>query len=94
MLPCLAIILHAVSSSDQPQWTDDGRSTDVAIIFDVEADLPGKLSLFCILTTDDTRRFEHVPPTVCKASRNNLACYGVQPVYRAMRPESKAPDFA
>lgn len=70
MLPCLAVILHAVSSSDQPEGADDGRSTDVTIILYVEADLPGKLSLFCILTTDNTRRFEHAPPTVCKVSQD------------------------
>lgn len=78
MLPCSAIILNAVSSSDQPGWTDDGRSTDVTEIFNVEADLPGKLSLFCVLTTDDTGSFEHVPPAVWGANANHVMCGGVE----------------
>lgn len=67
MLPERAGILHAVSSSNQPGWTDDGRSTDVSAIFNVEADLPGILSVLGSLATNNTRRFEHALSTVCKA---------------------------
>lgn len=65
LLPRLAIILHTVGSSDQPAWTDDGRSTHVPKVFDVEADLPGELAILSILTADNTRRLEHAPPTLC-----------------------------
>ncbi len=54
MLPCPAVILHTVGSSDQPLWTDDVRSAHVTEIFDVEADLPGKLPFFSILTAHNT----------------------------------------
>lgn len=67
MLPECAGILHAVSSSNQPGWTDDGRSTDMSAIFNVEADLPGILSFLGSLATNNTRRFEHALSTVCKA---------------------------
>lgn len=68
MLPHAAAILHTVGSSDQPAWTDDGRAAHVTGTFDVEADLPGKLPFFCILTAHDTRRLEHAPPAVCKVN--------------------------
>lgn len=64
----MAVILHTVSSSNQPVWTDDGCSTDMSTIFNVEADLPGKFSFLCSLTTNNTRGFESAPPTVCKAN--------------------------
>lgn len=93
-LPCPAIILHTVGSSDQPAWTDDRRSTHVAKVFDVEADLPGELALLSILTADNTRRLEHAPPTVC-TDNNQLrlarACCAAQ-VYAHFIMQSKNMD--
>lgn len=76
MLPCAGVILHAVGGSDQPVWTDDGCSTHVTILFDMEADLPGELPFFCVLAAHNTWCLEHAPPTVCKVnnqSRGGLA---------------------
>ena len=71
MLPCRAVILHAVGRSDQPAWTDDGRSAHVTVIFDVQADLPGILPFLCVLTAHDTRRLELTPPAVCKVNNQS-----------------------
>lgn len=54
ILPYFAVVLHTVGSGNQPFWTDDGRSTHVTIGFNLEADLPGELPVFCILTSYDT----------------------------------------
>lgn len=70
LLPCPAIILHTVGSSDQPARTDDGGPAHMTVTFDVEADLPGELALLCILAAHDTRRLEHAPPTVCKGRQS------------------------
>lgn len=53
-VPYFAVILHTVGSGDQPLGTDDGCSTHVTIAFDLQADLPWKLPIFRIQTTDNT----------------------------------------
>lgn len=68
VLPYFAVIVHTVSSGDQPRWTDNGRSAHVAVGFNLEADLPRKLSFLCVLTAHDTRRLEPIPAAVCKAA--------------------------
>lgn len=63
-VPRAAVVLHAVSGGDQPARADDGRSTHMAVVLDVEADLPGELPILCVLAAHDTRGLEFAPPTV------------------------------
>lgn len=63
-----SFVLHAVGSGDDPRRADEGRSTHVPPILEVEADLPWKLPVIGILPTHDTRRLEGSLPTVCKES--------------------------
>lgn len=50
----LVIVLHAVSSSDQPAVTDNRRPAHMTLCLHVEADLPGPFSLIRVLSTHNT----------------------------------------
>ena len=63
-IPPAGVVLHAVSGGDQPPGADEGRSTHVAVVPHVEADLPGELPGLGVLAAHDTGRLEHAPPAV------------------------------